>query len=139
MNHIRHRSQWKNALKRSPSNPDISLTSPVVRPTPQRMRRFDTDTCLLPTLATPGLDLFGQKMRSTPATVKDSSSSFHTLPREEEDGVGIVIVDANGTSRRLRTESGAFVVSVEDVDPVVKVFITDVDAISNASLKTLSR
>jgi hypothetical protein len=116
MNHIQHMSLWKVALKRSHSNPDISFNLPETRQMTQRLRRCDTDTCLLPTLATPGQDLF---------EIKDLSSTFHTLPRKEEEGVSIVIIDADGNSRHVRTESGAFG--------------TDIDAISNASLQTLSK
>jgi len=140
LNHLRHRSQRVAVLKRSPSTPHLESKD---RPDfPHRLRRFDSDTCLLPTLAS-GLDLLGHEPIVTYAVEEDPASSFHTLP-PEDDNVGRLVVVDSASQRRLRTESGAFVVSVEDAEPQFKVIITDVDAIdydaiSNTSLQTMTR
>ncbi|XP_065349072.1 uncharacterized protein LOC135945367 isoform X1 [Cloeon dipterum] len=151
MNHLKHRSQRIGLLKTSPSTPDLTALLTSQRP---RMRRFDTDTCLLPTL-TSGLDLMGQCGHcEEEEDVINPACSFHTIPpdneldnllanEQQDEAIPIVLYDENGDARKIHTESGAFVVSLQDEDGQlsghVRVIVTDTDAISNTSLKTISR
>ncbi|XP_059488992.1 uncharacterized protein LOC132204485 [Neocloeon triangulifer] len=150
LNHLKHRSQRIGVLKSSPSAPDLQVLFAQQNRHRPPMRRFDTDTCLLPTL-TSGLDLMGHCEQDELERV----CSFHTLPPEEEEdaclmatqdddeAIPIVLYDENGEPRNIRTESGAFVVSLQDengrLSGHVRVIVTDTDAISNTSLKTISR
>jgi hypothetical protein len=133
-----HKSQWKVAPKRSPSKPYISLTSPVARITPERLCGSDMDTCLLPILATPGLDLFLVKRCGPPLRWSKYRAVVSTLCRGGRRKASALSLStptapkgAYGERRFCRQRQGQNV-------PVVKIFATDVNAVSTALLKPLS-